>query len=100
MSAPQAVLVSMFVSALMVGPLAISATADPIVVIPGALGYVDTTVTDAGERGAVKRGSTEKGSAAAAVSAGVRCTYTPVGLAGLGSDLSASLAALIGGLNS
>jgi hypothetical protein len=101
MSAPQTALVSMFVSALMVGPLAISATADPIVVIPGALGYVDTTVTDAGERGDVKRGSTEKGSAAAAaVSAGVRCTYTPVGLAGLGSDLTASLAALVGGLNS
>jgi hypothetical protein len=80
-------------------PLVEYASADPIVIVPnGGLGWVDTTVTDPGEPG----GSDASGSGATRGSArgsGVTCTYTPVGLASLGTDLAESLVRPIGGLN-
>lgn len=80
-------------------PLVEYASADPIVIVPnGGLGWVDTTVTDPGEPG----GSDASGSGATRGSArgsGMTCTYTPVGLASLGTDLAESLVGPIGGLN-
>jgi hypothetical protein len=96
----KAALATALSAAVFLRPFAGIATADPIVVVPdGALGYVDTTVTDPGEEGDVEKGSTASGGAGAAGSR-VTCSYTPVGLASLGSDLSESLAAPVGGLNS